>query len=294
MPIEILPSKLENTNFRQKLAESLLIDIDDACLELYKDGHRNHLGMSQIGDPCARKLYYNFRWVKEEKHEGRILRLFNRGHLEEKRFVEWLNAIGCQVEEVDAETQKQFRVSDCNGHFGGMLDGKVRLPEKYKVEEWLLLEFKTWKQDAKWNKLLQNGAYKTKGEHYAQMCAYGYKAGLKHGLYLAINKNDDRIYSEIIPLNWHIGEDCVRKAESIITATFDAPPAKVSLERNYFACKWCCYQTVCHDGDDIDKNCRSCRYASAVDDAEWFCAIHNNTIPKDFIPKGCNQYDPIQ
>jgi len=286
--------QLENKKFRDELAASLIIDIDDACLELYPTRYSRRVGMGSIGEPCARKLWYKFRWVKEEPFDGRMLRLLDRGTREEKRFVDWLIKAGCKVSSLDPETNKQYELSDCNGHFSGFLDAKILLPPKYKIKEWILGEFKTWREDGKWRKLKKDGLYKTKQEHYDQMCMYGYKAGLKFGLYVAICKNDDRIYIEIVPLSEIIAIELLRKAKSIITAPIDAPPAKISMQRSFFSCKWCCFKDICHDGDQVDKNCRSCKYSNATDNAQWYCAVHKQIIPPEAIPHGCNQYSSLQ
>lgn len=63
------------------------------------------LGASQIGRECERQLWYGFRWATMgEAFDGRMLRLFNRGHREEAVFVEELRGIGCDVRDVDPST----------------------------------------------------------------------------------------------------------------------------------------------------------------------------------------------
>lgn len=287
------PSKLEDSKFRRELADSLQLDVDDGCVKLYDNDHRDHLGMSEIGDTCGRKLWYNFRWVKKEKFEGRVLRLFDRGTLEEVRFIKWLEEIGCTIHHTD-ENDKQYKVSNCQNHFGGSPDAFILLPPRYRIQEWILGEFKTWKADAKWKKLLIDGIYKTNPKHYVQMCSYGYHMQLRYCLYVAINKNTDHIYMEIVPLSWPIGEEMVRKAEEVINATPDRPPAKIAESISYFSCKWCHFKHICHEGDDVEKNCRSCRFSEAVEDGEWHCQVWKANIPKDTIPTGCDHYQPIQ
>jgi hypothetical protein len=101
----------------------------DAIYRAYEasaeDGLRPHLGASLIGDDCERKLYYTFRWATVERHDGRLLRLFQTGHLAEHRFVADLRSIGCEVQEINPETGKQWQVSAVGGHFGGSMDGVV-------------------------------------------------------------------------------------------------------------------------------------------------------------------------
>lgn len=51
------------------------------------DGHRGHMGASLIGKECARSIWYDFFWATKSAFGGRMVRLFNRGHLEEGRFI---------------------------------------------------------------------------------------------------------------------------------------------------------------------------------------------------------------
>ncbi len=124
---------------------------------------RDHLGGSMIGKICERELFYNFRWAIRPNFDARMLRLFDRGHKEEFRFVEYLRNAGvfvkdysqrlcyhdesdayvlldwdaevCELLDVsDSQTHieratlrgagpKQWRISDILEHFGGSLDG---------------------------------------------------------------------------------------------------------------------------------------------------------------------------
>ena len=84
---------------------------------------RGHLGASVIGRACAREVWYGFRWAKKPAFNGRMLRLFNRGHLEEPRMVALLKMIGVTVHQYDARG-KQFRIGKgYKGHGGGGMDG---------------------------------------------------------------------------------------------------------------------------------------------------------------------------
>lgn len=80
------------------IAKQVLNDIDKACQNLYKEnGHRRHLGASEVADACWRKVYYTFRWVKTIVNDGRQERLYNVGHSQEPKFIEWLTTAGFQV-----------------------------------------------------------------------------------------------------------------------------------------------------------------------------------------------------
>lgn len=95
-----------------KIADQLMIDIDNYCDRKWKDEHRKHLGFSLIGDECQRKLWYGFRWCKLPRPEPRIKRLFDRGHKEEDRFIDYLRGIGCIVNPFDMSYRLMLEPTD--------------------------------------------------------------------------------------------------------------------------------------------------------------------------------------
>lgn len=274
--------------------------IDDYTSKAYDSGHRNHLGASMIGDPCWRKLWYSFRWAAKENYvtsdgidnKGRMMRLFNRGHNEEHRFADWLRGCGFKVRLLDPNTEEQIRISGIGGHFGGSADGVIsfvgtslsHLPD-------MLLEFKTT-SDKYFKALQHNGVKKEKPIHFAQMSCYGAALNFKYALYLAINKNTDEIYTEIVQLDFNHALQLLDKAHIIISSK--TPPEKLSLNSAYFACKFCSFQEVCHRGKPMEKNCRTCTKSTPIDNAGWFCAAKQLPIPKWVIETGCEQWEQIQ
>lgn len=90
-----------NTVELKKIAVQLAIDVDNYCDRKWGDEERSHLGASLIGDECQRKLWYGFRWCGGDKPEPRVKRLFDRGHKEEDRFIDYLTGIGCKVQPFD-------------------------------------------------------------------------------------------------------------------------------------------------------------------------------------------------
>lgn len=282
---------LELPGRRVELAKEIKADIDAWCVEEYSDGHRTHLGASVIGRECSRQLWFMFRWVLAEVFDGRKLRLFQRGHLEEARFIQYLRGIGATVLEADPDTGEQFRISAVMGHFGGSLDGQIVLPEKYGVAFGMLSEYKTKGTGPMFNKLSKDGVQLVSPEHFAQMCSYGEKYGHKYALYMAVNKNDDDIYVEIVRLDWTLAVELENKAHDIITA--QTPPVRIAQSPAYLTCKFCHFSDVCFNGAPIEVNCRSCAKASAVEGKKWHCSMHDGIIPKNFIKQGCADHSPI-
>lgn len=275
---------------RKQLAAQIKADIDDYCATAYDSGHRTHLGASLIGHVCKRHLWYVFRWVKHTKHSGRMQRLFNRGHREEARFVEWLRGIGFKVWEV-TEASEQHRVKACLGHFGGSLDGITKVPDKYNISEPMLLEFKTSGTGSGFEKLKKDGVAVAKPQHFAQMSTYGKHYGFRFGLYHCINKNDDDLYVEIVALDFALADELERKAMDVITA--QVPPEKFALSEAVFECKYCDFVGICHRGEPVERNCRSCHFAQAMSEGDWLCNKYYATIPKNVILQGCPEWQSI-
>lgn len=183
----------------------------------------------------------------------------------------------------------QTKVSDCNGHFGGSLDLELYFPERFGFDQPVLGEIKT-ANDLAFKNLLKKRVEMGKPEHYSQMCTYGLKRGYSHALYIAVNKNTDEIYFELVKLKHQVGEAQIYKANEIINSP--QPPAKISLNPEFYLCRMCSAKKVCHEKAMVEKNCRSCVYAQPVENKAWFCHSHSAQIPQEIIPKACENWTP--
>lgn len=253
------------------------------------EGHRSHLGASLMGAACGRKLWYSFRWATKASFDGRTLRLFNRGHLEEGRFVAMLRMIGMKVEQYD-HNGKQFRINDHGGHYGGSGDGVALGCPDLPADQWCGLEFKTH-NDASFKKLVTDGVRDTKWEHFVQMQQYMRKFGLPVFLYGAVNKNNDEVWFELVELDSALADQVIERAGKIIW--MHEPPQKLpNASAGWFECKFCDHRRVCHLNAEPDKNCRTCAYSEPRDggDAVWWCRHWDTSIPKPVQLVGCNNY----
>jgi hypothetical protein len=290
---------------RSKLVLTIQQDIDAFCKAEFAEDPRTHLGASIIGNDCQAYSWNTFRWLHSEQFSGQMLRLFNRGHEEERRFVRWLEGIGFEVREFDPATGKQFRITGCKGHFGGSLDSMMKPPARYNIPAEFMIwlgEFKTHNEKS-YAKLAGakpkfghmrtggKGVVMSKPQHFRQMCSYGRAYNFKYGLYCAVNKDTDELYFEIVELDFRQADDLFRKAEGIVFSQEQAP--KIAQSPAFFDCSYCNFQGICHRGEPVAKNCRSCVNAVPVDNAEWHCNLHDDIIPKDFIPKGCEHWKAI-
>ena len=172
---------------------------------------RPHMGASQIGHPCDRWLWLSFRWAVQPQFPGRILRVFRRGRNEEETIVSDLRAIGLDVRGA------QKRV-DFGSHVSGSLDGIIEsgVPGSTKRH---VAEFKTHSRKS-FDDLDKHGVEKSKPEHWVQMQAYMHGTGIERALYVAVCKDDDRIYTERIK--------------------YDKPPRRPLLAPSALPCQTAC------------------------------------------------------
>ena len=279
--------KDQGAKFRGHLRH-LMPQAEDAYRE-EESTFRTHLGASMIGRECAREIWYGHRWTTRPRHIGRMVRLFNRGHLEEPRFIAMLLGIGCKVWQLD-QNGNQFRVSSFGGHYSGSLDGvALGIPEMPETP--ILTEFKTH-NDKSFQKLVSSGVLNAKWEHFVQMQQYMGKMNLTHALYMAVNKNDDTLHAEIVQFDQRQFERYHDRANEILLS--QDPPPRINNSIGYFKCKFCDHSPVCHGGAIPDRNCRTCRYSRPeVSSGQWVCdnIVCPGPLDKEIQLKSCSHYE---
>lgn len=283
--------------YRQHL-ERVIPHIGDAYRG-HDDAFRSHLGASGIGKECGRAIWYSYRWFTRPKFSGRMLRLFNRGHLEEARFIAALLTIGVQIYQQD-EHGKQFRISFAEGHGGGSGDGVgIGIPDLQPGQA-ALLEFKTH-NDKSFQKLKKEGVRGAKFEHFVQMQTYMRRMGLAVALYGAVNKNDDELHLELVYLQSEIGDQFIDRGSKIVY--MKQAPSKINESPGWFNCSWCDHKPVCHLKAKPDVNCRTCTHSEPREDGQWYCTQAGHTenyesnayvLSKEAQYKACSRHEFIK
>jgi hypothetical protein len=247
-------------------------------------GARSHMGASVLGHPCDRWLWLSFRMAVVEKFPGRILRLFRRGQTEEAQVVSDLRAIGMSVQKTGAN---QSRV-DFGCHVSGSIDGIIEsgVPEAPKTPH--VLEIKTHGKKS-FESLLKDGVEKSKPMHYVQMQMY--MAGIKtdRALYVAICKDDDRIYTERVKLDKAVANKGVERGHRLVKA--DRMPPPISTDPTWFECRFCAAHEFCHKTKlTKEVNCRTCTYSSANEDGTWSCLEYDVKLSFENQKAGCEAH----
>ena len=241
---------------------------------------RYHMGCSTLGHYCDRWLWLSFRWAVIEKFPGRIRRLFRRGFNEEIQIISDLRAIGMHV----YGTQQRV---DFGSHVSGSLDGIAKgVPGSVKTEH--VLEFKTHSLKS-FNDLEKNGVQKSKPMHFTQCQIYMHGTSLKRALYVAVCKDDDRIYTERLE---HDRDHAIKAIErgQRLTLT-DRMPPPISTDPSWFECKFCSGHTFCHKNQITKEvNCRTCAHITPLSDSTWHCAKWDDIVPNDAQYAGCESH----
>jgi hypothetical protein len=243
---------------------------------------RAHLGCSTLGHPCDRWLWLSFRWAVIPKFPGRILRVFRRGQNEEATIISDLRAIGIDVRGT------QTRV-DFGCHVSGSIDGIAEhgVPEAKKTRH--VLEFKTHSLKS-FNDLEKKGLQEAKFEHYVQMQLYMHGLEIDRALYVAVCKDNDRMYTERVRYDKETAEKYVRRGHYLALAERMPPP--LSTDPSWYQCKFCDAHSFCH-GETLTQhvNCRTCAHSTPKEDSTWRCERHQaDGIPVKFQQEGCDSH----
>lgn len=245
--------------------------------------NRYHMGISGLGDYCERRMWLSFRWVFNQNFSGRVLRLFRRGQDEEATFVKDLRAIGVDIRETGTNG-KQFWVS-FGSHVSGSMDGIIEkgLPEAPQKRH--VVEFKTHNKKS-FDQLTKEGVEKSKPMHYVQMQCYMHGIATDRALYMAVCKDDDRLYVERVKYKKDVAAKAIERGQRI--ALSDRMPPPISTDATWYQCKMCDYYDFCHNEKLPDNaNCRTCAHSTPQKDSTFTCEKWAATVPNDAQHKGC-------
>ena len=245
----------------------------------YPQEHREYLGMSEIGEPCKRKTWYTFRWCYDSSLIARIKRLFDRGKYEEQ-------VLFPEILEAGYRFAHNKECEGPNKHIKGHPD-EILI---YKDGKEVVLEVKT--ANEKNFKQFQKLGIKNKSpEYYAQAQCYMHSLNLTECLFIITNKNTEERYYVVIYYCKEEAEHLMRIAEDIVFAKF--PPPKISEDAHYFHCKYCNAVEICHYGEEIKRNCRTCQNFLIHYDC-FTCALTDRRLSKQEQIDGCPEYRRIE
>lgn len=212
------------------LQETTTLAVVDRQIESRRVKPRRYLGMSELGHNCSRYLWLKVHKAPPEKFTARMLRLFDMGHLIEKRVIRDLKKAGFHV----SGTQAKFK--DLNGELKGHCDGIIEgLPESKKPH---ILEIKS-ANGKNFKEFVKEGiaGHSLGSKYLSQVQLYMHYAKLDRALFIVECKETSARHQERIRYDKTEALKLVEKAKAIIEAK--TPPRGISDRPDWFACKFC-------------------------------------------------------
>lgn len=267
----------------------------DEILEQTQDTRfREYLGMSQIGHPCERALWYSFRWVARRFIKASGLRAIEDGHRGEELMAQRLRMIpGIELHTHNTNGQ-QFGFVAIGGHFRGHMDGAIKgileAPNTWHVWEHKQVNEK------KFNELKKtiteygekNALEKWDEIYYAQAVMYMEMTGMKRHFLTCASPGGRDYISVRTEANPAKAKQLIEKADRIIFAK--TPPERLSNDPAWYQCKWCDYHAICHGTAAPLPNCRTCAHATPSRGGGWNCERHGYVLQPDNQATGCDSH----
>lgn len=197
--------------------------------EAAKEPPRRYLGVSEIGDECVRRLWLKFHTNFRESFSGRVYRLFESGHIIERRIVRDLRAAGFKVN----RGKKANTFEDFGGAFQGHSDGIIsRLIESGKSH---VLECKS-ANDKNFKEMKTKGV-ESNPKYEAQAHLYPGYLGFDRTFFVVENKETSERIQERVKFDKGKFDMLREKARLIIEAK--EPPRGISDNPAWWSCKLC-------------------------------------------------------
>lgn len=232
---------------------------------------RYYLGMSSIGQPCERALWFGFRGFTPKQTDGKANMIFEFGNHIEQIQIHWIEQAGYKI------TNRQDTYSDHNGYFKGHPDGIIHG-----------LTSMTHAYDAKsCNKkalesLRKLGMKESKPIYYAQAQMMMHYSKTERAVYVFTCKDNCELYAERFYYNAEEAQALIDKAHRIITAE-NMPEAIDDYNEDNFNCQWCNYKLLCFYPDEAimaDKMCGTCYYLGwKKDTVQPYCKHPKHPLP---------------
>lgn len=209
---------------------------------------RQYLGASRLGVSCERALQFEYAQAPVDpgrESDGRLLRIFERGHVLENCMVVWLREAGFDLRTRKADGE-QFGFCVADGRLQGHVDGVIVAgPEGFAFPA--LWENKALSNKA-WRDLEKKGLAVAKPIYAAQVSIYqAYLELHEHpAIFTALNADTMEIYAERVPFDAALAQRMSDRAVKVITATEAGELLpRAFVDPTHFECRMCPWQDRC-------------------------------------------------
>ena len=194
---------------------------------------RDYIGASEIGHPCARKVWYSYNQKENKSISEKLLMTFEIGHYIESMVIDLI--IGARI-----TMMTNFNTKGITGTIKGHVDAFIVDDNG----EAYVLEIKS-ACNTQFNIFKNKGVMGWKMQYYAQVQAYMGMNGVNKAILLAINKDTSEMHEEIIDFDAVYYNELNSRAEYIINAK--EPPERINKNPCFFICKTCPFVRECHE-----------------------------------------------
>ena len=235
----------------QDVTTRINVLIDDALVQRNRSQTpRTYLGGSRIGEPCARKLVFEYTHTALDDgkgFDGRTLRIFDAGHQFETLSIRWLRAAGFDLRTHRSDGD-QFGFITANGRIRGHIDGVIVSGPDIGTTWPILFEHKAINSKS-WADTVKHGVRASKPVYYAQLQIYMAYMDLGAALFTALNKDTQGLHHEIVAFDARAAQSLSDKAVDVIRAaeTGELPP-RIAANPDFYLCRWCAYAQRCWEG----------------------------------------------
>ena len=225
--------------------------IDAALIERNRaQTPRTYLGGSRIGEPCSRRLVYEYTRTpldEARRDEGRGLRIFDVGHYFETLSIRWLREAGFDLR-THRSNGKQYGFTAANGRFRGHIDGVIVDGPDIGVAWPVLFEHKAINSRT-WTDIARSGVQRSRSLYYGQLQIYMAYMDLGRALFTALNKDSEALHHEIVAFDARVAQALSDKAVDVIRAAENGElPPRIAARPDLFVCRWCPYAERCREG----------------------------------------------
>ncbi len=245
-----------NQRLDEQLSDKITGLIDQSLQEKRdREVPRYYLGASRLGAPCERALQYEYLNAPKDPGQGfsgRVLRIFEAGHVFETLVVRWLRDAGFKMV-TEKSNDEQYGFSALGGRMRGHIDGVVTYaPQAFGLQCPMLFECKSLNNKS-FKDTVKKGLTLSKPVYAGQIALYqAYMEPLFIGisenpaLFTAINKDTSELYFEAVPFNGALAQKASDRGVRIIDSceAKDILP-RVSRDPSFYECKMCPWQQRC-------------------------------------------------
>lgn len=212
---------------------------------------RDYLGASRIGEPCSRRLVYEYTGTPPDEgkdFDGHALRIFAAGHVFETLAIRWLRDAGFDLRTVRRDGG-QFGFSAAGGKIRGHIDGVIVGGPDIGTGWPALWESKALNAKS-WNDLVKRGLALSKPVYYGQAQIYMAYMELHTCLFTAVNKDTQELYHEAVPFDAQHAQAMSDKAVMILQAAdaHELPP-RIASAPDFYLCRFCPFSNRCWDSN---------------------------------------------